>query len=241
MKNTKFLFAVLLLIIISSCKKKGVTPINVNIAYIDLIHAQGVTHYHVVYDAVNNVDSIVSVGGGTDTGHNGFKKFNYFTTSYSVTDENNNYFNVWINSNGAIIKVLTLDTLIMNYNGTQLFELDVKSVTAIYPYTAFTKTNYFWQNGDMNILVTSKENDTVDYNTGRSGQQGDAMRIDEFLAYGQSYIKTTHLPTDQKSSGRWIQRYFYQFDGSSRISQFIKVQNYYGTATDDSTIYNYRY
>jgi hypothetical protein len=245
MKYAQFSAVILCLFIVgwaSSCKKKGVTPVSVKIAAIDMIHLQSIIHYRVVYDAVNgNVDSIINVGGGTDTGYNGFRKFDYHTTSYMVTDQNNHYYNVWINSDGSIIEILTTDTLLMKYNGTQLFELDVKSPSINYPYYTFTKTNYYWQSGDITILVTSTANDTIDYDNGRSGQQGDAMRIDQFLAYGQSYTKTTHLPKDKKSNGQWIERYFYEFDGSNRATQFMKVQNNYGSAPDDTVIYNYRY
>src|ERR1035437_8137389 len=171
MKNYKLVVIVPFILIIGcslSCKKKGgANPSNSKIAFVDLIHYQSIQHYHIVYNAVNNVDSIISIGGGTDTGHNGFKKFNYYSISYTITDENNVYFNVRINPDGSIAEVLKTDALFMKYSGSQLSELDIKSPISSAPFYMMATTNYYWQGGDIYIIYTKTVNDTIDYDQGR--------------------------------------------------------------------------
>ncbi len=240
MKSPKCLLLFLFIAILAtalSCKKKnnGSTGSN-RLALIDLSHSGSVQHYRIVYDEYNNVDSMVIIGGGTDTGFTGFQAFSYFGSSYSVTDANGNSFTVDANTSGVILEVLTTDTLFMTYNGAELGELDTKAAGG-----TKVATNYTWSNGDIVSTLSQGVTDSCDYNLSKNGQIGDAFRIDAFLSYGRPYIETAHLLTDIKSGGVWQEKYFYQFDGQGRISQFVKVKNNNGVSADDTTFYNYQY
>jgi hypothetical protein len=237
------LLSFLMLGSILSCKKKSNNnpPANNKLALIDVAHQGAIEHYRIVYDVYNNVDSIVVVGGGTDTGSNGYEAFNYVGSSFSITDQSGNSFTVDANTNGQILEVLITDTLIMTYTGAELTGLTTKTLSATYPYYSLVSTNYQWANGNIVSATTASTTDSVAYNTAKSGQIGDAFRIDAFLAYGRPYIETTNLPATFTSSGNWVEHCFYQFDSQNRISQFLKVLNNNGAAIDDSTFYNYQY
>jgi len=229
--------------LLPSCKKKSnaSSPGNIKLALIDVSHQGAIKHYRIVYDAFNNVDSMVIIGGGTDTGSNGFMVFNYFGSSFSISDQSNNSFTVYANTNGVILEVLLADTLFMTYSGTELAQLTQKTVSAVYPFYTTVGTNYVWANGDILSTSLLTTTDSVAYSNSKSGQVGDGWRIDEFLSYGRPFIETAHLPTDFTSSGTWIEHFFYQFDSQGRISQLLKVLNNNGAVSDDNTYYNYQY
>jgi len=236
------------LIILSSagllcCKKSANNnPFgNALIATIDYAHTGSILHYHIYYDSGNEVDSITYVGDGTSIGSSGFKDFSYFGTSFNITDQTNFTFTVDAYSNGLIFKILVADTLGMIYNGAQIAELDQFSTTTYYPYHTNTPTDYTWKNGDVNTITTANVTGQYDYDDTKYGQPGDPIRISEFLLYGRSFIKTTHLPTDITKSGVWTEHYFYTFDSHSRISQLMRIFNNNGVSIDDTSTYNYTY
>jgi hypothetical protein len=243
MKIYKILLLLVIIGNLYACKKKNNSGSSgtIKLALIDVSHQGAVVHYRIVYDAYNNVDSLVTIGGGTDTENNGYKVFNYFGSSFSIKDQNSNSFTVDANTSGVILEVLIVDTLIMTYSGNELTELATKSPSATYPFYSLVSTTYLWANGDIVTATSPTGTDSVDYNTSKSGQIGDAFRIDEFLLYGRAYTETSHLPTDFTSSGVWAEHFFYQFDGQNRISQFLRVLNNNGLVPDDSTFYNYQY
>lgn len=224
-----------------SCKKKAnPNPTgNLLLSNIDVINYRNISHYRIVYDGADNVDSIIMAGGGLDTGHYTLSKINYFGTSFTITDENGDTYTVYANSSGQIFKVLTHDTLNMLYNGVQLAEVDVVTATVTYPFVSKSSTVYTWANGDVTSVSSPGGTFTYDYNTAKIGQIGDPFRIDSFLVYGRPLIKTGHLPTDLLQSGTWAEKYYYQFDGQQRISQLMKVKNM--STGNDTTVYNYRY
>jgi hypothetical protein len=219
---------------VSCKKKKNDNPFsNAKIYTVDLTQYGATEHSRIVYDSYNNVDSIITIGNGVYR----FKKFVYFGTSYSVTDENNNVFTLLANSNGMILRVLLTDTLSMLYNGSQLAELDYKSPSPNYPYYTTSSVSFTWTNGDVAIMGSQ----TYNYDLSRSGQPGDAIRIGQFLSYGRSYIKTNHLPTVLRNTASdTAEKYFYQFDSQGRINQLTKLINI-STGAYDTTIYVYGY
>jgi hypothetical protein len=229
-------------IAVTSCKKKsGSNPFgNLKISNLDVIHSGATEHYRIVYDTYNNVDSMIIIGGGTDTGHYNYRKFSYFGSSYTITDINNNTFTVQASTSGLILKVLVPDTIAMIYNGTELGELDIITPKSTFPYVTKVPTNYYWTGGDVKTVISQGVTLTYDYDPGKSGQPADALRIDAFLSYGKSYIKTNHVPTDMVNTTAWLEKYFYQYDGG-KITQLIKVRNNAGVSADDTVIYNYRY
>jgi hypothetical protein len=234
-----FLFTISLLY---SCKKK--TNLNlstIKIAAIDYRRSGGIVyHYRITYDAYNNVDSILNTGGGTDTGSNSFNVFTYTGSSFLVTDQQNLSYQVYANTSGLILEILKTDTILMTYNGKQLAELDYKSPSSVYPFYTVTATTYQWNNGD--IITFGPPQGVVDsyfYDLRRSGQVGDALRIDEFINYGRSYNNTSHLPVQLRySNGR--ENYYYTYDSQGRISSLMKVISD-NNSPNDTADYLYRY
>ncbi len=218
-----------------SCKKKkNDNPYgNQKITSVDLTQYAATTHYRIVYDRYNNVDSIVATGNGLF----GFKKFVYIGSSYSVTDEYGNSFVVDADANGTVLKILKTDTLSMIYQNGELAELDTKSPSVSYPFYVISSLYFTWSGGDMATIGSQ----IYDYNGGRNGQPGDALRIDQFLAYGRSYIKTNHLVADLKNNATdTAEKYFYQFDDLGRISQLLKLQKA-SVGVYDSSLYVFGY
>jgi hypothetical protein len=101
----------------------------------------------------------------------------------------------------------------------------------------------------MNIKLSKTVIDTetrvYTYNTGKNGQPGDALRIPEFLKYGRSSIKTTHLPAGYTISARQGATYLYSFDGNGRISNLAETAYSIDPTTRDTTkdvtTYSYTY
>ena len=239
---TAVALSILVIFLVISCKKKNNLNVSaIRIAAVDKsLSGGGRFHYHITYDTYNNVDSIGFVGGGTDTGTVGFEKFTYLGSSFTITDQNNNSYTVDAYTNGQIFEVLTIDTMLMTYNGTELAELDYKSPSNTYPFYHIDSTTYRWNNGDMVAFSINGVVDSYSYNPGKSGQVGDALRIENFLKFGRSYIATNHLPDELTFNGAWIEQYFYKLDGSGRITQLIKVTNQ-SSSTNDTVTYAYTY
>lgn len=237
-----FLLFSSVIILAVSCKKKSSLNISaIKIATVDKIMSGGGRfHYYITYDDFNNVDSIGIVGGGTDTGTFQFEKFKYIGSSYNITDQNNYTLEVDANTNGQILEIHLTDTLLMTYNGTEIIELDKKMPSNNYPFYLIDSTTYLWNNGDIAGFSRNGVIDSYYYDFTRSGQIGDALRIDNFLQYGRSYISTKHLPDELEYHGVWIEQYFYKFDGQGRIGLLTKVTNQ-GSSPNDTETYAYTY
>ena len=237
MNNYKIPVFISLLFVLTcaiACKKKSNSnPFgNAHIATVDYSHSGAVLHYRIVYDQYENVDSIVWVGDST-SGVNGYKAFNYVGSSFIITDANNNVLNVYANTSGMILEILLTDTLFMHYSGTELTSLDTKT-----PGQSLSTVYYNWSNGDVTSYGPMGAGSlSYYYDLSRNGQPGDILRVNDFLNYGRSYIRTTHLPKGLVSTSDTLEYYAYQYDNMGRISQMVKVVN----STNDSTIYNYKY
>jgi len=219
---------------ILSCKKKSDNSVsNLRIAGIDRTLAGSVIHYRFVYDRDNNVDSIIWVGDGASSGTSGFSTFNYFGSSYSITDQYGNAFTVYANTSGMILKVLQPDTLIVYYKNSIVDAVEHKTTTTSYSQL------FTWSNGD--VTRTRQPGDTLSYyyDNGVSGQAGDPWRVDAFISYGRSYIKTAHLPLGVIKKGDTLVKYQYLYDTRGRISRLTRIGNTGGMV--DTTTYNYRY
>ena len=241
-KIRSFLLITLCIFLAVSCKKKkGINLSTIKIATVDFTQTGGVAyHYRITSDTYNTVDSIVSTGGGVDTGNNAISKFTYIGSSFRITDAQGLSYFVDANTSGMILEVQKYDTILMIYNGSQLAELDYKTPISTPPYYTIDATTYQWNNGD--ITTYGLPHGVVDsylYNYGRSGQEGDAGRINDFLMYGRSYKNTAHLPVQLKyANGK--ENYFYTFDSNGRISIFTKVISGSG-APNDTSAYIYSY
>ncbi len=236
-------FLVVVLATNFSCKKSANNSLsNTRIAALDITHNGGVRHYHIVYDRFNNVDSFVVVGGGYDTGYNGYTFFNYIGSSYNITDGTGSFLSIYAYSNGLILKVLQKDTLNMLYNSSnQLAEINVVSPITRYPYDSVTFIYYNWNNGDMTDYNSNGVNWKYDYDNSHTGQIGDAIRINEFLTYGRSFIKSNHIPKDFYTGNIMTEQYLYTYDGSGRISVFTKILVDHTGRPNDTTTYSYFY
>ena len=239
MYTRKLITSILSVLIISltiSCKKKSNINLSTSkIATVNYSESGGIRkHYFITYDMYNNVDSIGMLGGGTDTGSNGYEKFTYVGSSFTITDQGNNSYTVDANTNGQILKILLIDSITMAYNGTQIVEVN-------YAYPSYDYT-YLWDNNN-DIAGFSLNGGVVDsyyYDLSHSGQEGDALRIDNFLQYGRSYISTSHVADELEYGGTWIEEYMYTYDNTGRISQLTKVING-GSSPNDTETYAYTY
>jgi hypothetical protein len=147
---------------------------------------------------------------------------------------------VYADGAGKMLKVLQPDTIIFHYKNDLLEALDHKNVITTPPYYAITTEYYSWKDGDLTYVgPTGGTGIGFYYDMHKAGQAGDPMRIDNFLLYGRSYIKTTHLPLGVTKNTDTIARYFYQFDNAGRISQLNSV-SYSGSHTD-TVVYRYVY
>ncbi len=245
MYHRKIIVFFLLALIISlnnSCRKKSNLNLStIKISAIDIYRSGGYTnHYHITYDIYNNVDSIVNIGGGTDTGSNSFEVFTYTGSSFSIKDQQNYSLLVYANTNGMILEIQKTDTILMTYNGNELAELDYKSPSNVYPFYSLSATTYQWNNGD--IVTFGPPHGVPDscyYDLRRSGQVGDAGRIDEFINYGRSYTSTSHLPVQLKyANGQ--EDYYYTYDSQGRINTLTKVISD-NVSPNDTSEYIYKY
>lgn len=227
-----------------SCKKKkNDNPFgNARIALVDLTHGGSVIHYRIYYDAYSNIDSMSMIGDGLSAGYFASRKFRYVGTSYTITDQAGSVLTIFANSANQILKICYPDTISLTYNGSQLASREAIYPVTYYPYYMISRTNYTWVNGDMTRDSTTGGAGTnvTSYDLTRNGQPADAIRVKQFLELGRSYIKTTHLPINVSHAGAWNEKYFYQFDGSGRISQLLVVDENPG-ATSDSIVYSYTY
>jgi hypothetical protein len=238
MKYPGFIVATLSLLLIFvnfSCKKGTIPNLStIKIATVDESEPGGVRyHYFIFYDMYNNVDSISKVGGGIDTGYSDYYTFNYVGSSFIINDGNVGPITVDANTNGQILKILVVDSVTMYYNGSELTELK---------YATSPSRIYQWDNnGDIaSDSLAGGVADTYYYDLSRNGQIGDALRIDNFLQYGRSYITTNYLPDELGHNGIWIEEDLYQFDDKGRISQLKRIIN--GNANpNDTTTYAYTY
>ncbi len=235
--------SVLFFAAITACKK----PSNNNpfgsalIATVDYAHNGGGRHYDLFYGAYNNLDSMHWTGTGTSAGSSGYKKFSYFGTSFNITDETNFTYSVYANSAGQILKVLVTDTLGFSYDGDQVRQMQEYLHTTIYPFYGYRTTYFYWKDGDLTSSSLDNISSGFDYDLTRYGQPGDAFRMNQFLLYGRSYIKTIHLPTQLSRNNVWSEKYLYQFDGSGRISQMLRISNNLGITPDDTATFAYTY
>jgi len=247
MKYPKYLVAtipVLVLFLAVSCKKGPMPNLGtIKIATVTKTESGGSRYYyHISYDAYNNVDSIGIIGGGNDTGYFDYLTFNYVGSSFVKKDYQNGSVFVDANTDGQIIEVQTLDTLIMTYNGSELTELEYKLPIPGGTSCVLDSNIYLWNDGDLTgYKYDTGVVDSYYYDLTRSGQIGDAMNIDLFLQYGRSYFSTVHLPDELSYRGVWIEEDLYTFDSQGRINQLMKVINSGSGSPNDTTTYLYTY
>ncbi len=246
MKYPKYIAATLSLFVIllaGACKKGSMVNLGtVRIASVTKTESGGSRfYYHIGYDRYNNVDSIGIIGGGNDTGYVNYLTFSYVGSSFVINDHQNGSLMVDANTNGQIIKVLSTDTLILFYSGSELTEIERKLASINPPGYTLDSTVYKWNNGDLTgYKVDAGVVDSFYYDLTRNGQIGDALSIENFLKYGRSYFSTVHLPDELSYRGVWIEEDLYQFDGHGRISELQRVINGAGSLNDTMTyVYTY--
>ncbi len=246
MKSCKLFIVPLILIVLAcnfSCKKSNnINLSTIRIAKLDVAHNGGVRHNRMVYDQFNNVDSIIVIGGGLDTGYYGYTYFNYIGSSYNIMDGNGNFLSIYAYSNGSIFKVLKKDTLNLLYNtNNQVVQVNVVTPISSYPYVAVTSEYYNWKDGDLTDWNVNGFNYKYDYDNSHSGQIGDALRVNTFIYYGRSIFKSSHIPTAYYTGNIMTEQYLYTYDGSGRISVFTKILVDHTGRLNDTTTYTYFY
>ncbi len=226
-----------------ACKKsKNDNPFgNAKIATAIISNNGSIENYQFFYGASNNIDSVSITGSGSSYGHNGYLKYSYIGSSWTVTDQNGYGFMVWANTAGQLLKVLVADTLTFTYNNNMLTVQNEYATSATPPYYVNTPTYYTWLNGDVTKTESGTLNQTYTYNTSKNGQPGDPIRIAGFLAYGVSAIKTNHLVTRIANSSTQGKNYAYTFDNKGRISMLVEVVYNNTLNKHDTTTYAYTY
>jgi hypothetical protein len=240
MKSYKLASVLCLCFIITcftSCKKNNDNPLsNIRISSLDFTRGGYLVHYRFVYDKSNNIDSIVTTGSSY-----GYKKFTYVGSSYSITDETGSYTNVQASTDGKILGIIGRDSLVFVYNADLLGRQDIYTRILTPPYYTKASISYTWNNGDLTeLLLPGNVKESSAYDAGKTGQAGDAIRIEGILNYGRSYIKTAHVPVDLSYNGTVIEKYLYAYDGDGRITELTKVQ-VNTSGANDTILYKYRY
>jgi hypothetical protein len=221
----------------AACKKSNDNPLaNVRLASVDVTNSSAaVTHYRLFYDKFGQIDSI-NISGNS----NGYKKFAYSSLAYTISDQNYYTYKVTIDANNLVTEMFTTDTPTFIYNGTQLAELDNKILISSYPY--FTKKSYYytWANGDISSITTSGSTESYGYDNTKTGQPGDALRVNNILDYGRPIVKTAHVPDSLVINGVTYEKFFGKYDGSGRMTRLTMVL-YNTNGSTDSTFYDYGY
>jgi len=228
---------VLILAGVSCKKKKSVNPFTAaGIATVDANYSGDLFHYNIYYNQDNNVDSIILTQTVAGSVYHGYSKFSYSGNTITVTDDNNGTATFSTNANGMITQIadLAVGATAITYNGTE--------VTELVAYVVDT-TKYIW-GGNGNISTgkdNSGNNDTYFFDLKNYGQPGDALRIDDFLSYGRSIIRTNNLPMQiQDANTDELQLFSYTFDGQGRISTLTEKYTE-NNLVIDSTVYTYTY
>ena len=249
MKSPKLIIYFLLMLAITSntaCKKKGTSPLgSSHLLFVNRTNSNGdATYYRITYGAGNNVDSIISTGGGTDTGYKNYLTFTYLNSSYIITDKSNDQTTVHLSSSVTIDSIFygssTAYTYIQ-YNGGQVGAVNDEMPIPAYPYYTLNIYDYTYANNNITAINTTGASQAYDYNMAQKGQLGDPQRIDEFLKLGRTYTASANLATDLFNNGSWLEKYFYQLDGNGRITLMTRVINNTSGGANDTLRYAYTY
>jgi hypothetical protein len=236
-----FIFAAILFITwAASCTKTTTAPViatdtvvNAQIANVRLDRGSGDTeNYRIVYNAQNQVDSIIET---TYYGTVSVSTFIYSGLSYVVLNSGSSGApsdSVALNADGTVNTINSgyYDAYNFSYNSNGLSQRDeIYSTEQIF-------TNYVWVNGDIDSSYTTPVNsggsgsEIYYYDLRHHWQMGDAISINDFLAYGRPTVHSKHLMT-QTSNNSSPTQYAYKFDSRGRITQL----------TQNGMIYYYTY
>ena len=234
-----FILILLLFLCATACKKSdSLSPSDAQIATVERIYNGFNTRYRIVYNKDKTVDSIVifhvNMGGTFDV-----EKFIYNGNSYTIDKMGNTLYTITTGANGMIQKIaapgLTTDAV---YTGNLITQWSQTLVTTTPPYYETSGYRYLWANNDITSAnyTLSSFHELFFYDYSHAGQPGDALRIYDFLQYGSSLFKTSHVPTvvksaDSVSSPGLAAQYLYQYDNAGRISK-LSVVNYPFTDTE---------
>jgi hypothetical protein len=238
MRYSNFVIVIVLICAVAACKKKNNEDplMNLKMTQIGVAHSGTSVQHRVTYAMGGNVDSMAKTGSSS-----GFMKMTYVGQTYTIANQSGQSLYLYTNADGNITKVFTKDTLLMFYTNGQIYEMDVVSPTNVYPFFSKTVNTYGWSNGDLtNIRKPANATFSYYYDNSKSGQAGDAIRIRQFLDYGRSYTKTSHLPIGLIYNGDSIEQYYYEFDGQSRVTKLTNVDRS-GSGPDDTTEYTIQY
>ena len=235
--RTHLLFVIPAIMVITwtaSCKKNNTSPTTAYIAAVAIVGSTGDTEetYRILYNMQGQVDSIIQ----TSAGYTQVSRFVYGNLSYTITLTTSvgaETSTLTTNADGTISSLVEQpsDTIFLSYSSSGVVQAkdDYGSQTYI--------TGFIWVNGDIvstysNLI--SSESGYYYYDLGHLWQMGDAISIDDFLAYGRPIIKSKHLMTGRKT-GTDLQKYVYKFDSKSRITQLQMpggAETYYYTYTN---------
>ena len=209
------------------------TVVNAQIATVRLnVGSNDTTNYRIVYNAQNQVDSII------ETTYYGESQVTLFTYSGSTcliqnpTSGTGAYDTLTLNADG------TINTIASGYYNTAIFTYNANGIAQRQQieYSESTTLNYVWVNGDIDSSYTTPANvgssnaEIYYYDLAHNWQMGDVISISDFLTYGRPTVKSKHLLTQTSTEG-FPTQYTYKFDSRGRITQL----------TENGSIYYYTY
>lgn len=241
----KLTYCILLFTICTSisCRKQHSSPLN-NLRFSKITETNAgilVSGYRIAYTSQGNVDSIIS----TDSASIGYLKFQYFNNYYLIK-HSTGYIDSVVTYNGNIIYIgqqSTGDTLYFIYDASNRLSQQI-----IHTYNAGTinsidTTKYQWGSFDIYSIqsFTSPVPAYYTFNPNITGQTGDALRINQFLSCGRTYLNSPHLPIQETYYGNPIANYSYSYDADGRITKLTIAENYSSGSYLDTVVYLYQY
>ena len=199
------------------------------LATVQRIEANDTENYRIIYNAQNQVDTIIQPYG--------LLVFRYSSGSYNIEQaESPDSFGfiVDLDAKGNITRINAYDSVFATYDSNGRISTESEYLSG----SSYDTYIYTWVNGDID---SASQNNSFNgtllyyYDLTHTWLPGDGFGIDDFLRYGRPVVRSAHLLTQSHSTNGSLITYKYNFDCKSRITQLTK--NFDG----ESTIYKYTY
>lgn len=221
----------------SSCKKNENDPVC-KIKTISTINGSSSSLITLTYNSDGKLSSVTNTGSGGGSSI----LFTYSGNTINVIDKNTGGTttgskDITLNSNGKIGTVLEKDaagvlesTTTYQYDGNN----NLSSVTSTPVGSPQEVSIVTYTNGNMTSITGSGGATTFDYYTDKSFQDGDYLKLVQYLDYGAFFITNNNLIKTYASSATPIM-FTYEMDNTGKISKMTM------TSTSSSQAYNYTY
>lgn len=244
MKNVTSLLVLFSGLLLLSCNRKdqGVNLGNLKFSTIAVIAGNNVSNYRCVYDSQGNLDSLVYSNIDSGNNNNGYLAFEYATNYYLVHHSTGGTDSIQLNKGNFtyVYQQSTGDSIYFEYNTAG----NITKQFIHMPVNGAIDSNVFnWGSFDINYIQSYTSSNPAYYtvNPNIVGQIGDALRINQFLTYGKTYLNTPHLPIFETYVGNVVENYLYKYDASGRISELSVAENFNSGTNMDTIYYKYTY